>query len=102
MAHYSMDRKSGRNSLVTYCGIRFSGQYGVLAISLLYFFTILLAVFSASVNPLVLVAFLLAVPIWKIVKKVRHSYSDLGQMLHARNIPLFYMPQLASSLHYLP
>lgn len=84
MANYSMDQKSGRNSLVTYCGIRFSGQYGVLAISLLYFFTILLAVFSASVNPLVLVAFLLAVPIWKIVIKAWNHYPDAEQMFNAR------------------
>ena len=85
MANYSISEKSGRKTLVTYFGIRFSGRVGVLLIAMLYFLALLLTVFSASVNPLTLVSLLFIVPIWKIVKKARHNYSILDQMLHARN-----------------
>ena len=88
MANYSMDKKSGRNSLVIFFGIRFSGQFGVLTISTLYIFTILLAVFSASVNPLALVSLLLVVFIWKIVNITWNNYSVLEKVLDARKIAI--------------
>lgn len=93
LANYSMDEKSGRKTLVTHFGIRFSGQFGVLAISILYFFTLLLAAFSASVNPLVLVSLLFVVPIWRILNKAWNNYSVLEQMLKIR--------KNAAVLHFL-
>lgn len=84
MVNYSMGEKSERKTLVTYFGIRFSGRFGVLLISILYFLTLLLAVFSASVNPLTLVSLLFIMPMWKIVKKARRYYSNLDQMHHAK------------------
>jgi len=86
LASYSLDEKSGRKSMVTTFGIRFSGQFGVLAISILYFLSLLLAVFSASVNPLVLVSLVLVVPMWKILNKTWNNYSVLEIMLDARKI----------------
>ena len=85
MVNYSISEKSERKTLVTHFGIRFSGRFGVLSISILYFLTLLLAVFSTSVNPLALVSLLFVVPMWTIVKKAWNSYSVLGQMRHARN-----------------
>ena len=84
MANYSMSEKSERKTLVTYFGIRSSGRLGVLSISMLYFLTLLLAVFSASVNPLALVSLLLVVPLWPIAKNAWHNYSVLDQMPRAR------------------
>ncbi len=86
MTDYSIGEKSERKTLVTYLGIRFSGRFGVLSISILFFLTLLLAVFSASINPLVLVSLLFVVPMWIIVIKAWNSYSILGQMRYARNI----------------
>lgn len=85
MTDHSIDEKSERKTLVAYLGIRFSGRFGVLSISILYFLTLLLAVFSASINPLVLVSLLFVVPMWKIVTKAWNSYSVLDQMRYARN-----------------
>jgi len=85
MTNYSIREKSERKTLVTYFGILSSGRFGVLSISVLYFLTLLLAVFSAAVNPLALVSLLFVVPMWKIAKKTWHNYSVLEQMRHARN-----------------
>jgi 1,4-dihydroxy-2-naphthoate octaprenyltransferase len=85
MTDYSIREKSERKTMVTYFGIRFSGRFGVFSISILYFLTLLLAVYSASVNPLALVSLLFVVPMWKIVNKTWNNYSVLEQMRHARN-----------------
>jgi len=85
MVNYSVGEKSERKTSITYFGIRLSGRFGVLSISVLYFLSLLLAVFSASVNPLALVSLLFVVPMWKIVKTGWNNYSVLDQMHYARN-----------------
>ena len=88
MVNSSICEKPERITLVTYLGSRFSGRFGVLSISVLYFLTLLLAVLSASVNPLAIVSFLLTVPMWNIVNKAWTSYSVFEQMQHARSITI--------------
>ncbi len=62
------DEKVGRRTLVIEFGPHFSGRYGVLALTLLLFMTLLVAVLSGSVNPLALVTLLFAGLAWRIVK----------------------------------
>lgn len=59
LASRADDEKVGRRTLVIDFGPRFSGRYGVLALALLLFATLLVAVFSSSINPLALAALLL-------------------------------------------
>lgn len=80
MASYSKDQKSGRKTLVNYFGVRFSGRVGVPAIAILYILSIILAVFSASVNPSVLISLVLAIPIWKVVRTAWQHYAEEDQM----------------------
>ena len=61
------DEKVGRRTLVIDFGPYFSGRYGVLALALLLFATLLVAVFSASINPLALATLLLGGLAWRIV-----------------------------------
>ena len=61
------DEKVGRRTLVVDIGAHFSGRYGVLALVVLFFVTLLLAVVSASIHPLALVTLLFGGLAWKIV-----------------------------------
>lgn len=83
---FSIGEKSERKTLITYFGVRISGRYGVSSISIFYFLALLLAVFSASISPLVLVCLLFIVPMWVISKKAWISYAVLEQMCRIRNM----------------
>lgn len=88
------DEKVGRRTLVILFGSYFSGRYGVLTLSMLFFATLLLAVFSASIIPLTLIALLLVVPVWKIVTTSWTEYSCSERMFEIRKIA--FMIHLAS------
>jgi 1,4-dihydroxy-2-naphthoate octaprenyltransferase len=78
------DEKAGRKTMVIDFGPRFSGRYGVLALSILLFATLLLAVFSASVIPLTLIALFSIGFAWKIVRVSWNEYSCSERMFETR------------------
>ena len=78
------DEKAGRKTMVIDFGPHFSGRYGVLALSLLFFATLLLAVFSASIIPLTLITLLLGGLAWKIVAVSWTEYSCSDRMIDVR------------------
>lgn len=61
------EEQAGRRTLVIDFGRNFSGRYGVLALALLFFATLLVAVISASLSPLALVTLLSSGRVRKIV-----------------------------------
>jgi len=78
------DEKTGRKTMVIDFGPRFSGRYGVLALSMLFFTTLFLAVFSASIIPLTLIMLLLVGLVWKIVTVSWNEYSCSDRMIDVR------------------
>jgi len=74
------DEQAGRRTMVIECGPRFSGRYGVLALSMLWFATLLLPVFSGSLFPLALIALLLVGLVWRIVTVSWNEYSCAERM----------------------
>jgi 1,4-dihydroxy-2-naphthoate octaprenyltransferase len=79
------DEKAGRRTLVIDIGLHFSGRYGVLALTLLFFATLLIAVFSTSVSPLTLITLLLSGFAWKIVAVSWTEHSSSERMIGVRN-----------------
>ena len=78
------DEKVGRRTLVIDFGPHFSGRYGVLSLVMLFFATLLLAVFSASTNPLTLITLLLGGLAWKIVAVSWTEHLCPERMIHVR------------------
>jgi 1,4-dihydroxy-2-naphthoate octaprenyltransferase len=78
------DEKAGRRTMVIDFGLQFSGRYGVPALALLLFATLLLAVFTASINPLTLITLLLCGYAWKIVAVSWTEYSCAERMIGVR------------------
>jgi len=78
------DEKAGRRTMVIDLGPRFSGRNGVLVLSMLFFATLLLAVFSASIIPLALITLLLGGLAWKIVTVSWAEYSYPERMIVVR------------------
>jgi len=78
------DEKVGRSTMVILFGPRFSGRYGVLALSMLLFVTLFLAVLSGSIIPLTLIALLLGGLAWKIVAVSWTEYSYSDRMIDVR------------------
>jgi len=74
------DEKTGRGTLVIDFGLKFSGRFGVLALSILFYAMIIVAVFSGSTSPLVLALFLSAGPVWKIMSISWNEYSNSERM----------------------
>jgi len=86
------DEKTGRNTMVIEFGPRLSGRYGVLALSLLFFATLFVAVFSGSIASLTLIALLSAGLIWKIVTVSWNEYSYPKSMFEIRkNAFIFHL-----------
>jgi len=79
------DEKAGRRTLVIDIGLHFSGRYGVLALTLLFFATLLIAVFSTSISPLTLFTLLLGRFAWKIVAVSWTEHSSSERMIGVRN-----------------
>jgi 1,4-dihydroxy-2-naphthoate octaprenyltransferase len=90
MVTITKDEKSSRKTLVIYFGPRFSGRIGVLAISVAYFATLLIAVISASVNPLAIVTLLLVGFLWKIVNISWKNFSASERMVDARKYTIVF------------
>lgn len=78
------DEKAGRGTMVVYFGAHVSGRYGVLALAMLWFATLLLAVFSASISPLALIALLTVGLVWRIVTVSWNEYSHAERMVGLR------------------
>ena len=78
------DERLGRGTMVILFGPRFSGRYGVLALAVLMFATLLAAVVSASVHPLSLIMLLFGGLAWKIVAMSWTEYSCPDRMMGAR------------------
>jgi 1,4-dihydroxy-2-naphthoate octaprenyltransferase len=78
------DEKVGRRTLVIDFGPHFSGRYGVLALALLLFATLLVAVFSESISPLALVTLLFGGLAWRIVTLSWIKHLCPGRMIAAR------------------
>jgi 1,4-dihydroxy-2-naphthoate octaprenyltransferase len=79
------DEKAGRRTLVIDIGLHYSGRYGVLVLALLFFATLLIAVFSTSISPLTLITLLLSGFAWKIVAVSWTEYSCSERMIGVRN-----------------
>ena len=78
------DEKLGRQTMVILFGPRFSARFVVLALSLLFYATLFLAVLTASTSPWALVAVLSFGLVWRIVAASWKEYADLKRMLEAR------------------
>ncbi len=78
------DEKEGRQTMVILFGPRFSGQFVVLALSILFYATLFLAVFTASIMPLALIALLFFGLVWKIVTLSWNKYTSPTRMLEVR------------------
>jgi len=78
------DDREGRQTLVILFGPRFSGRLVLLALSILFYATLLLAVFSASISPWALVAVLSVVLVWTLVAVSWKEYARPTRMLKAR------------------
>lgn len=78
------DENIGRKTMVIEFGSRFSGRYGVGALSFLLISTILLSVFSGSVNSMALISLLLAGLVWKVVTVSWNEYSSPERMAEMR------------------
>jgi len=74
------DEKVGRKTMVILFGPRFSGRFVVLTLSMLFYATLLLAVVSASIVPLTLIALCLVGLVWKIVTVSWNEYSCSERM----------------------
>lgn len=81
LASRKNDEKKGQKTMVMLFDQRFSGRYVVLTLSILLFVTILLAVLSASLTPLALIALLSIGLGWKIVVKSWNEYSNSKKMI---------------------
>lgn len=75
------DKKTGRRTLVLDFGLKFSARFGVLAILAAFFGTLIVAVISASIPPLTLIALVLILPAWKIVTIAWSEYTRPERMI---------------------
>jgi len=80
LASKSDDEKTGRGTLVIDFGLKFSGRFGVLALSILFYTTLIVAVFSGSTSPLILTLFLSVGLVWKIIGISWNEYLDPERM----------------------
>ena len=78
------DGKAGRGTMVILFGSRFSGRFVVLALSILFYATLFLAVFTASISALSLVAVLLFGLVRTVVAVSWMGYASPMRMLVAR------------------
>lgn len=78
------DERTGRKTMVILFGPRFSGRFGVLALLILLYATIFLAVFSTSIMPLALIALLSLGFAWKIIAVSWNEYANEKQRLVVR------------------
>lgn len=69
------DEKTGRRTLVLDFGTHFSGRYGTLALSGMFFATLFVAVTSTSLSPFALTTLLLVGIVWKTVITSWKEYS---------------------------
>jgi 1,4-dihydroxy-2-naphthoate octaprenyltransferase len=77
------DEKVGRKTLLILFSPLFSGRYIVLALSMLLYTTLLLAVFTASISPWALMAVLSLGLVWTIVAVSWKEYASPMRMLKA-------------------
>lgn len=78
------DNKEGRQTIVILFGPRFSGRVILLALSILFYATLLLAVFTASITPWALMAVLSFGLVRTIVAVSWKEYANPTRMLKAR------------------
>jgi 1,4-dihydroxy-2-naphthoate octaprenyltransferase len=78
------DEKAGRQTAVIVFGRRFTGRWVILVLALGFYATLLLAAFSASINPLALVALLTLPLVWTIVSASWTEFDNPTRMLAAR------------------
>lgn len=78
------DEKAGRQTVVIVFGPRFTGRWVILALALAFYATLLLAVLTASISPLMLVALLTFPLVWSIVSASWTEYDNSTRMLAAR------------------
>jgi len=78
------DEKAGRGTMVILFGPRFSGRFVVLVLSILMYATLFLAVFTASISSVALVAVLSSGLVWRVVAISWKEYDSPTRMLEAR------------------
>jgi 1,4-dihydroxy-2-naphthoate octaprenyltransferase len=78
------DEKAARQTVVIVFGPRFTGRWVILALALAFYATLLLAVLTASISPLMLVALLTFPLVWSIVSASWTEYDNPTRMLAAR------------------
>jgi 1,4-dihydroxy-2-naphthoate octaprenyltransferase len=81
LASCSDDEKAGRRTLVIDFGLKFSARFGVLALAVAFFGTVIVAALSASVSPLTLTALLLIGLVWKIAAVSWNEYARSERMI---------------------
>lgn len=75
------DKKTGRRTLVIDFGLKFSARFSVPSLVAAFFGTWVVAVISASMHPLTLIALVLIVPTWKIVTIAWSEYARPERMI---------------------
>lgn len=75
------DEKSGRRTMVSDFGLKFSARFGVLALAAAFFGTLIVAVISVSTSPLTLIALLLIGIVLKIVSVSWNEYAHPEQKI---------------------
>ena len=78
------DKTHGRGTMVGLFGARFSGRIVAPTLSVVFFASLLVAIASASLNPLALFALVLVGSVWKIISASWNGYASATQMLKAR------------------
>lgn len=82
------DEKQGRQTMVILFGPRFSGRFIILALSLLFYATLFLAVFTSSIAPWALAVLMTIGLVRTILAKSWHEY-DGSTRLHAARTNAF-------------
>jgi 1,4-dihydroxy-2-naphthoate octaprenyltransferase len=78
------DLASGRQTMVILFGARISGRLGALALSLLFYMTVLLAIFASAIPPTALVTMLTLALVWRVVSVSWKHHDSPTRMLEAR------------------
>jgi 1,4-dihydroxy-2-naphthoate octaprenyltransferase len=83
LANREKDQRAGRQTMIDLLGLEFSGRYAVLALTLLFYIMLLMAVYATAISLPGLMALLLLRLVWKIDSVSWNNYASPTHMLAA-------------------
>lgn len=89
------DEISGRKTLVTDLGARFSSRYALIILLLMYSAALIIAVISKSLNPIILISFITLIPFAKSVYTLWNDYENKTLLLKLQKLA-FYIHLITS------